>query len=66
VTATIGPDELDLSASPVSKLLYALTGIKPVAKGTDVRLNQYGVQSTQRIGAGDVGGNLWVASGQRS
>ena len=59
--ATIGPNDPDLFASPVPKLLYAISGIEPVAKGTDVRLDQYGVQSTQRLGAGDVGGNLWIA-----
>jgi hypothetical protein len=61
MTARIGADDLNLFASPMPNLLYAVSGIKPVARGTDVRLDRYGVQSTQRLGAGDVGGNLWTA-----
>ena len=61
MAATIGTDDLDLYASPQPRLLRAISGIDPVASGTHVLLEAHGVQSTQRLAVGDLGGTLWIA-----
>jgi hypothetical protein len=65
MTATIGPDDFDLTASPRPDLLRAVTGLEPVPAQTHVLLADYGVNSCQRLAAGDAGGRvtfgLWPA-----
>jgi hypothetical protein len=65
MTATIGPDDFDFTASPRPDLLRAVTGLEPVPAQTHVLLADYGVNSCQRLAAGDAGGRvtfgLWPA-----
>jgi hypothetical protein len=61
VPATIGANDVDFFASPLPRLLRAVSGIEPVEKGTHVLLDAHGVRSTQRLAAGDRGGTRWVA-----
>jgi hypothetical protein len=65
MAATIGPDDLDFTASPRPDLLRAVTGLEPVPAQTHVLLADYGVRSCQRLAAGDAGGRvtfgLWPA-----
>jgi len=65
MAATIGPNNVNLYESPLPDLLYRATGITPVESGGHVVLADRGVKSTQRLGIGDVGGNvvagLWPA-----
>ena len=56
MTATIGPNDLDLYASPRSDLLREITRLEPVGSGTHVLLEGRGIRSTQRVALGDVGG----------
>jgi hypothetical protein len=60
MAATIGPNDVDLYESPLPDLLYRATGIAPVEAGGHVILADLGVQSAQRLGIGDVGGNVVV------
>jgi hypothetical protein len=65
MTATIGPDDFDFTASPRPDLLRAVTGLQPGPAQTHVLLADYGVNSCQRLAAGDAGGRvtfgLWPA-----
>jgi hypothetical protein len=59
MAATIGPDDIDIYDSPRPALLREISGLEPVRKGSHVLLG--GVQSTQRLALGDVGGSIWIA-----
>ena len=61
MAATIGPNNVDLYESPLPDLLHGATGITPVQAGGHVLLDDLGVRSAQRLGLGDVGGNVVVA-----
>lgn len=61
MAATIGADDLDITESPRPDVLYAISGIDPVEKGTHVLLEPHGVQSTHRLAGGDPGGTLQLA-----
>jgi hypothetical protein len=61
MAVTIGPNDVDLYESPLPDLLFKATGIAPVQAGGHVLLDDLGVQSAQRLGIGDVGGNVVVA-----
>lgn len=61
VAARIGADDLDFFASPRPDLLREISGVEPVTAGTHVLLEEYGVQSTQRLGLGVEGGQLVAA-----
>ena len=61
MAATIGPNDVDLYESPLPDLLHGATGITPVQAGGHVLLDDLGVRSAQRLGLGDVGGNVVVA-----
>jgi hypothetical protein len=61
MAVTIGPNDVDLYESPLPDLLRRATGIAPVEAGGHVLLDERGVQSAQRLGVGDVGGNVGVA-----
>jgi hypothetical protein len=61
VAATIGPNDINLYASPLPDLLHEVSKISPVEAGTHVMLDEHGVRSTQRLAIGDVGGNAVVA-----
>jgi hypothetical protein len=60
MAVTIGPNDVNLYESPLPDLLHKATGITPVADGGHVLLGDLGVQSAQRLGIGDVGGNVVV------
>jgi hypothetical protein len=60
MAVTIGPNDVNLYESPLPELLYEATGITPVEDGGHVVLADLGVQSAQRLGIGDVGGNVVV------
>lgn len=61
MAATIGADDLDITESPRPDVLYAISGIDPVEKGTHVLLEPHGVRSVHRLAAGDPGGTIWLA-----
>src|SRR5262245_19439731 len=61
MAATIGPNDVDLYESPLPDLLHKATRITPVEAGGHVLLDDLGVQSAQRLGIGDVGGNVVAA-----
>jgi len=59
--ARIGADDLELFEDPRPHLLEQISGIRPEAKGLHVLLDEYGVQSTQRLALSGFGGGLVVA-----
>jgi hypothetical protein len=61
MTATIGPDDIDIHESPRPQLLRAVSGLKPVDRGTHVMLDEVGVRSAQRLAVGDIAGITWLA-----
>jgi hypothetical protein len=61
MAVTIGPNDVDLYEWPLPDLLHKATGITPVQAGGHVLLEGLGVRSAQRLGIGDVGGNVVVA-----
>jgi hypothetical protein len=61
VAATIGTDDTVLYASPLPDLLRETSGVEPVEGGTHVILESFGVQSTQRLAIGDIGGKVIAA-----
>ena len=58
MTARIGADDVVLFSAPQPDVLRQISGIEPEAAETHVFLGPYGVQSTQRLALGDVGGGL--------
>lgn len=62
MSARIGADDVSWFDSPHPDLLREITGIEPEPAGVHVLLDKHlGVQSTQRLAIGDVGGNVIVA-----
>lgn len=59
MTATIGPNDVDIHEHLQPDLLRRISGLRPVEKGTHVLLE--GARSTQRLMAGEVGGAVWLA-----
>jgi hypothetical protein len=56
--AELGPPDHPLYETPRPDLLREISGIAPEPAETHVRLDRYGVRSTQRLALGDVGGSL--------
>lgn len=61
MTARIGADDSGFFESPRPQLLREISGIQPEPSGVHVLLYDHGVQSTQRLALGDVGGGIVVA-----
>ncbi|MDQ5820578.1 MAG: hypothetical protein M3540_03970 [Actinomycetota bacterium] len=62
MTARIGADDVGFFESPRPQLLREISAIEPEASGVHVLLDKHaGVQSTQRLALGDVGGGIVVA-----
>lgn len=61
MTASLGADDLDCFLDPQPRLLKQLSGIQPVPGGLDVRLESYGVRSTQRLALSRHGRDLVAA-----
>jgi hypothetical protein len=61
MTACIGPDDISIYESPRPTNLREITALDPVEAGTHVRLDSYGVRSTQRLAVGDIGGSIVLA-----
>lgn len=61
MTATIGPDDIDLYASPRPALLRLIAGVEPEPRGTHVLLEGLGIRSVQRLLVSDAGGSVIVA-----
>ena len=61
MTANIGPGDIDLYESPRLRLLRLIAGVEPEPAGTHVKLDGFGIRSTQRLLVSDIGGSVIAA-----